>query len=200
MRRGQGAGIGGVELGGRSAERGVDVTLIERGKRWASGERDAFATFAKPDRRVSWLSDTNAAAGALYPSDPWKPYTGLMERIPGDGMDVVCAAGVGGGSLPYHGMTLQPRGDLFDQVMPDQLDYEEFDERWYPLVRKALRATPIPDDVLVMATIAIGKPEGRHGPVRRRPVGELVFDGAWDRAPDWAGEPPGTRHTGRPPR
>ena len=144
------AGAGAV---GRSVTRELvanrhDVTLIERGKRWASGERDAFATFAKPDRRVSWLSDTNAAAGALYPSDPWKPYTGLMERISGDGMDVVCAAAVGGGSLPYHGMTLQPRGDLFDQVMPDQLDYEEFDERWYPLVRKALRATPIPDDVL----------------------------------------------------
>lgn len=143
-----GTGFGGSVTALRLAERGVDVTLIERGKRWASGERDTFATFAKPDRRVSWLSETNAAAGTLYPSDPWKPYTGLMERIPGDGMDVVCAAAVGGGSLPYHGMTLQPRGDLFDQVMPSELDYDEFDERWYPLVRKALSATPIPDDVL----------------------------------------------------
>ncbi|HWJ60448.1 MAG TPA: FAD-dependent oxidoreductase [Acidimicrobiales bacterium] len=143
-----GTGFGGSVTALRLAQRGVDVTLIERGKRWKSGERDTFATFAKPDRRVSWLSETNSAAGTLYPSDPWKPYTGLMERIPGDGMDVVCAAAVGGGSLPYHGMTLQPRGDLFDQVMPDELDYDEFDERWYPLVRKALSATPIPDDVL----------------------------------------------------
>jgi nitroreductase len=72
---------------------------------------------------------------------------------------------------------------------------------WHTGVEAELRELlAIPDDVLVMATIAIGKPEGRHGPVRRRPVGELVFDGAWDRAPDWAGEPPGTRHTGRPPR
>ena len=63
-------------------------------------------------------------------------------------MDVVCAAAVGGGSLPYHGMTVQPRGDLFDRVMPDELDYQEFDERWYPLVRRNLGATPIPDDVL----------------------------------------------------
>ncbi len=101
-----------------------------------------------PDRRVSWLSSENAAAGTIMPSDPWKPYTGLMERVRGDGMDVVCAAAVGGGSLPYHGMTVQPRGDLFDRVMPDELDYQEFDERWYPKVREILQATPIPDDVL----------------------------------------------------
>jgi cholesterol oxidase len=45
-------------------------------------------------------------------------------------------------------MTVQPRGDLFDRVMPDVLDYQEFDERWYPLVQRTLGATPIPADVL----------------------------------------------------
>lgn len=58
----------------------------------------------------------------------------------------------------------------------------------------------IPDDVVIAATVALGRPEGGHGPVRRRPVGELVFDGAWDRPAPWAVEPEGTRHTGRPPR
>ena len=143
-----GTGFGGSVTALRLGEAGVDVTLIERGQRWASGQPDTFPTFAAPDHRVSWLSETNTAAGNLFPSEPWTPYTGLMERIAGDGMDVVCGAAVGGGSLPYHGMTVQPRGDLFDQVMPDELDYQEFDERWYPLVREALSATPIPDDVL----------------------------------------------------
>lgn len=58
----------------------------------------------------------------------------------------------------------------------------------------------IPDDVVIAATVALGRPEGGHGPVRRRPVGELVFDGAWDHPAPWATEPEGTRHTGRPPR
>lgn len=143
-----GTGFGGSVTALRLAERGVDVTLIERGKRWRSGEYGTFPTMFGADRRVSWLSSENAAAGQLLPSLPWQPYTGLMERIRGDGMDVVCAAAVGGGSLPYHGMTVQPRGDLFARVMPGGLDYEEFDSRWYPLVRDNLRASPIPDDVL----------------------------------------------------
>ncbi len=47
-------------------------------------------------------------------------------------MDVACPAAYGGGSVPYHGMSVQPRGDLFDQVMPGALDYEEFDRVFYP--------------------------------------------------------------------
>ena len=143
-----GTGFGGSITALRLAQRGVDVTLVERGRRWASGTYGAFPTMFSPDRRVSWLNPQNTAAGNLIPSLPWKPYTGMLERIPGKGMDVVCAAAVGGGSLPYHGMSVQPRGDLFDRVMPDSLDYEEFDARWYPLVRQHLGATPIPDDVL----------------------------------------------------
>ncbi len=143
-----GTGFGGAVTALRLAERGVDVTLVERGRRWASGQEGTFPTMFRPDRRVSWLDAQNTAAGNFIPSPPWQPYTGLLERIRGDGMDVVCAAAVGGGSLPYHGMTVQPRGDLFDRVMPAELDYQEFDERWYPLVRRNLGATPIPDDVL----------------------------------------------------
>jgi nitroreductase len=72
---------------------------------------------------------------------------------------------------------------------------------WHASVEPDLRELlEIPDDVLIMATIALGKPEGRHGPVRRRPVTELVYDGRWERSPRWAAEPDGTRHTGRPPR
>ena len=143
-----GTGFGGSVTALRLAERGVQVTLIERGLRWPSGQRDAFPTMFKPDRRVSWLSETNTAAGNLIPSQPWKPYTGLLERVKGNGIDAVCAAAVGGGSLPYHGMSVQPRGDLFNRVMPGELDYEELDTRWYPYARANLGATPIPDDVL----------------------------------------------------
>ncbi len=146
-----GTGFGGSVTALRLAQQGVDVTLVERGRRWASGQPGTFPTFDAPDRRVSWLSSENTAAGNLIPSLPWQPYTGLLERIRGNGMDVVCAAAVGGGSLPYHGMSVQPRGDLFDRVMPAALDYQEFDERWYPLVRAALGASPIPDDVLAAA-------------------------------------------------
>lgn len=186
-----GTGFGGAVTALRLAERGVDVTVIERGRRWASGQPGTFPTMFGADRRVSWLSSENVAAGRLIPSLPWQPYTGLLERIHGDGIDVVCAAAVGGGSLPYHGMTVQPRGDLFDRVMPGELDYEEFDERWYPLLRRNIGASPIPDDVLASAPYAssrqfveyvraAGLPEARGVPmpidwdvVRREIRGEL---------------------------
>jgi len=39
----------------------------------------------------------------------------------------------------------------------------------------------IPDEVEIMATITLGRPRGRHGPVRRRPLPELVYGtaGGW---------------------
>ena len=58
----------------------------------------------------------------------------------------------------------------------------------------------IPDDVLIAATITLGRPEGAHGPVRRRPLAELVYDDAWGQTAAWAVDPPGTTHTSAGPR
>lgn len=59
----------------------------------------------------------------------------------------------------------------------------------------------IPDEAALLATITLGRPVGSHGPVRRRPMGELVYGDRWDEAPTWAVDPPGTRFTSAgPPR
>ena len=59
----------------------------------------------------------------------------------------------------------------------------------------------IPDDVFVAATISLGRPEGSHGAVRRRPLAELVFEETWGTPASWAVDPPGTEHTSAgPPR
>jgi nitroreductase len=59
----------------------------------------------------------------------------------------------------------------------------------------------IPDGVAIAATITLGRPVGRHGPVRRAPLGELVFEDVWDRSATWAVDPDGTRFAkaGPPP-
>ena len=57
----------------------------------------------------------------------------------------------------------------------------------------------VPDEVFLAATITLGRPEGHHGPVRRRPMGELVFEESWNNTPAWAEDPPGTRHTSAGP-
>ena len=67
---------------------------------------------------------------------------------------------------------------------------------WHRLVDRELRELlGIPDEYHIAATIPLGRPVGNHGPVRRRPAGELVFDDEWDRSAPWAVDPPGTRFT-----
>jgi nitroreductase len=68
------------------------------------------------------------------------------------------------------------------------------------LVGAELRALlSIPEDVLIAATITLGKPAGNHGPVRRRPIGELVFADTWGTSAPWAIDPPGTTFTSAGP-
>lgn len=73
---------------------------------------------------------------------------------------------------------------------------------WHQPVEPQLRALlDVPDDVLLAGAIALGRPEGRHGPVRRRPVAELVYDDGWGCSAPWAHDPPGTRFAAAgPPR
>jgi nitroreductase len=65
-----------------------------------------------------------------------------------------------------------------------------------PRLREVLA---IPDDVFIAATITMGRPVGAHGPVRRRPLNELVFAGKWGVEAPWATDAPGTEHTSAGP-
>jgi len=47
------------------------------------------------------------------------------------------------------------------------------------------RILGIPDEVALSACITLGRPMGRHGPVRRKPIGQLTFDDRWDQTADW---------------
>jgi nitroreductase len=73
---------------------------------------------------------------------------------------------------------------------------------WHALAEDDLRrVTGIPDDVWIAATLALGRPEGHHGPVRRRPIGELVYDDGWGTEAAWVRDPDGTRFAASgPPR
>jgi nitroreductase/predicted enzyme related to lactoylglutathione lyase len=57
----------------------------------------------------------------------------------------------------------------------------------------------VPDGTAIAGTITLGKPAGHHGPVRRRPIAELVYDDEWGSAPAWAVDPPGTEFTSAGP-
>lgn len=66
------------------------------------------------------------------------------------------------------------------------------------LVEDELRAVlgmPGPEEVAIAATIPLGKPVGRHGPVRRRPLREVIYEDGWDEPAPWAVDPEGSRFT-----
>ncbi len=67
-----------------------------------------------------------------------------------------------------------------------------FHEPVEPQLRELLG---IPDEVGIAATITLGKPEGNHGPVRRRPMAELIYADGWESRAPWAVDPPGTQFT-----
>ena len=67
---------------------------------------------------------------------------------------------------------------------------------FHALVEPELRELlEVPEGVFMAGTITIGKPEGNHGPVRRRPMAELIYGEGWGVAPEWAVDPVGTTHT-----
>jgi nitroreductase len=57
----------------------------------------------------------------------------------------------------------------------------------------------IPEEVFISCTVTLGKPVGGHGPVRRRPLAELVYGDRWGEPPGWAIDPPDTRFTSAGP-
>ena len=72
--------------------------------------------------------------------------------------------------------------------------------QWQALVEPGLRTVlGIPDGVGLHATITIGHPEGHHGPVRRRPLRELVYEDRWEGEATWAADPAGTEFTAAGP-
>jgi nitroreductase len=109
--------------------------------------------------------------------------------------------------VPYRAAIAQDGGSVYPAcqnllLAARALGYGGVMTMWHATVEPELRTMlAIPDDVLVAATIPLGRPVGRHGPVRRRPLRELVYEDRWATSPTWAVDPPGTRFTrAGPPR
>ncbi len=148
-----GTGFGGAIAAYRLAEAGHSSVLLERGKRWTvehPGD-DVFCNMGvnQADHRCAWLADRQPLPGIPSTGRPFVHYTGVLEKILGNGINIVCPAGVGGGSLVYSGMMVQPPQDLFDEVFADTgVTWSEMNATYYPRVRTMMGTpTPLPDDI-----------------------------------------------------
>jgi cholesterol oxidase len=147
-----GSGFGGSISAYRLGEAGHTSVVLERGRRWTITDptADTFSDMGlgEFDNRSSWLSRSQPLPG--LPQTPrFEPYTGVLEKVFGDGINIVCAAAVGGGSVVYSGMMVQPPREFFEEIFPSEISYDDMDTIFYPRARSMMGTpTQMPADLL----------------------------------------------------
>ena len=138
-----GSGFGGAVTALRLGQAGIRTMVIEQGKRW-SITPNSFSPNFPPDGRSTWLRTQTILP--FGPSLPINRHTGVLDRVDYENMQVYRGTAVGGGSIVYGGITVQPPESLFYEIFPRGISYQEL-EPYYDRVRHMLRITPVPADV-----------------------------------------------------
>jgi cholesterol oxidase len=125
-----GSGFGGAITARRLAEKGMRVLVLERGRRWE-------------------VSQFPRKAG-----DPWvynhrepERHNGWLDMRFFKHMTVAQAAGVGGGSLTYSSVALEPNPDIFKSGWPAEITYAEL-RPYYETVAGEMNLAVVPDGQL----------------------------------------------------
>jgi cholesterol oxidase len=143
-----GSGFGGAITACRMAQAGHSVCVLERGKRW---NKDDFPRTIGQLRRAFWN----------------KQDRGLFDYRSFKTIDVLQASGVGGGSLIYFNVQIEPPARVFERGWPQAISRRVLDP-YYNLVQDMLDAVPL------------DPPQGRDLPTRTQ---------AFQRAAQGAGKP-----------
>lgn len=142
-----GTGFGGSVSALRLAQAGIPVTILERGFDWPTNLkwRKTFTSDFSPDGRGYWFRNHTKS---VTDSDQFTDaFGGVVEVKDFKNMRTYGGACVGGGSVVYNGVSIQPSREAFDHIFRGQLDYDELDQRYYPVVREMMRISAVPNDI-----------------------------------------------------
>lgn len=89
-------------------------------------------------------------------------------------------------ATPYEGASVYPACQNL-LLAARALGYGGALTMWHLQVERELREIlSIPDEAALSACITLGVPVGRHGPLKRKPLSEVTFEGRWGESPSWA--------------
>jgi cholesterol oxidase len=143
-----GSGFGGAVAALRLAQAGELVTVLERGFRWPRDPwRGIFASELMVDGRALWFRQQLAEGGLLRALDLDGPFGGVLDQTDFDTMQVLRGACVGGGSVVFTGVMIQPRQRYFDALFGGRVSYDDMHRTHFPKVRAMLRLSALPDDL-----------------------------------------------------
>jgi len=143
-----GSGFGGAVSALRLAQAGESVTVLERGFKWPSGPwRSVFASELFMDGRALWFKDELSKPSLLSKLSLNGPFAGVLDQTDYDTMSVLRGACVGGGSVVFTGVMIQPERRYFDAIFQGLVSFDEMNRVYYPRVRQMLRLSPMPLDV-----------------------------------------------------
>ncbi|MES9941853.1 MAG: GMC oxidoreductase [Candidatus Thiodiazotropha sp. 6PLUC2] len=141
-----GSGFGGSISALRLAQAGEPVTILERGFKWPKSDwRGIFSNDVLPDGRAFWFKNKVKMLTGL--NAYMDPFGGVMDATEYDNMTVWRGSCVGGGSVIFTGVMIQPDQTYFDALFQGTVSYAELDNIYYPRVKQMLNLNTMPDDI-----------------------------------------------------
>lgn len=177
-----GSGFGGGVTALRLTQAGVPVLLLERGKEWKTGPNaQTFPNPTAPDKRALWHRSAPQLFGRPFSPEP---YAGLVDAVAGENMTAVTAACLGGGSLLYQGMSLEPAEAVFNEHLPEQLDWARMHRVHYPRVAQMLGLATAPDALVRTPQYRAARIFAAHARRAGLPVSKIPMPIDWQYALD----------------
>ncbi|MDR0184415.1 GMC oxidoreductase [Lysobacter arvi] len=141
-----GSGFGGAVAALRLGQAGVRTVVLERGLPWPRDpRRQIFSPEVCPDGRALWHRRSfTGFSGLPVLTDS---FGGVLDITEYRHMQVWRGSAVGGGSVVFTGVLIEPERRFFDAVFKGRVSYDEMHAVYYPRARRMLRASPMPDDV-----------------------------------------------------